>query len=80
MSVRNCLGSKMEVIMDILLVLRIALVGIVVSIINQMLNQQKREDLALATSIAGLVLVLYWLLPHIIDLFTTIQQMFQLVS
>ena len=65
--------------MDIYLILRIALVGILVSILNQILKQSGRDDLAFMTSLAGLVLVLLWLLPHITDLFLTIQQLFNIV-
>ena len=65
--------------MDIYFILRIALVGIMVSILNQILKQSGRDDLAFLTSLAGLVLVLLWLLPHIADLFTTIQQLFNIV-
>ena len=60
-------------------ILRIALVGIMVSILNQILKQSGRDDLAFLTSLAGLVLVLLWLLPHITELFVTIQQLFQVV-
>lgn len=65
--------------MDIYFILRIALVGILVSILNQILKQSGRDDLAFLTSLAGLVLVLLWLLPHITELFITIQQLFQVV-
>jgi stage III sporulation protein AC len=65
--------------MDIYFILRIALVGILVSILNQILKQSGRDDLAFLTSLAGLVLVLLWLLPHISELFITIQQLFQVV-
>ena len=65
--------------MDIYLLLRIALVGILVSILNQILKQSGRDDLAFLTSLAGLTLVLLWLLPHITDLFLTIQQLFKIV-
>lgn len=65
--------------MDIYLLLRIALVGILVSILNQILKQSGRDDLAFLTSLAGLTLVLLWLLPHITDLFLTIQQLFDIV-
>jgi stage III sporulation protein AC len=65
--------------MDIYFILRIALVGILVSILNQILKQSGRDDLAFLTSLAGLVLVLLWLLPHITDLFVTLQQLFNIV-
>lgn len=65
--------------MDIYFILRIALVGILVSILNQILKQSGRDDLAFLTSLAGMVLVLLWLLPHITDLFVTLQQLFNIV-
>lgn len=65
--------------MDIYFILRIAVVGILVSILNQILKQSGRDELAFLTSLAGLVLVLLWLLPHITNLFVTIQQLFDIV-
>jgi stage III sporulation protein AC len=65
--------------MDIYLILRIALVGILVSILNQILKQSGRDELAFLSSLAGLTLVLLWLLPYITDLFLTIQQLFDIV-
>jgi stage III sporulation protein AC len=73
------LSALMEKPMDIYLILRIALVGILVSVLNQILKQSNRDDLAFLTSLAGLVLVLMWLLPHITELFITIQQLFNIV-
>ena len=66
--------------MDIYLILKIAVVGILVSILNQILKQTGRDELAFLTSLAGLVLVLFWLLPQIADLFITIQDLFSMVS
>lgn len=65
--------------MDFYFILRIAVVGILVSILNQILKQSGREELAFLTSLAGLVLVLLWLLPYITDLFLTIQNLFEIV-
>ncbi len=65
--------------MDIYFILRIAIVGILVSILNQILKQSGRDELAFLTSLAGLVLVLLWLLPHITELFLTIQQLFDIM-
>lgn len=66
--------------MDIYLILKIAVVGILVSILNQILKQTGRDELAFLTSLAGLVLVLFWLLPQITDLFITIQDLFTMVN
>jgi stage III sporulation protein AC len=65
--------------MDILLILRIAIVGILVSMLNHILKQTGRDELAFLTSLAGLVLVLLWLLPHLNDLFMTMQDLFSMV-
>jgi stage III sporulation protein AC len=69
----------MGVGMDIYFILRIALVGILVSILNQILKQSGRDELAFLTSLAGMILVLLWLLPHITELFLSIQQLFNIV-
>lgn len=66
--------------MEYTFILRIAVVGILVSILNQILKQQGRDDLAFLTSLAGIVLVLFWLLPYLSDLFVTIQQIFGIVD
>jgi stage III sporulation protein AC len=66
--------------MDVNLILKIALVGIIVSIINQILKQSNRDELAFLSSLSGLFIVLLWLLPHIYDLFNTIKQLFNLVN
>lgn len=65
--------------MDVYFILRIAVVGILVSILNQILKQSGRDDMAFLTSLAGLVLVLFWLLPHLTELFLTIQELFNIV-
>lgn len=59
--------------MDIFLIIRIALVGIIVSFLNQILKQSGRDELALLTSLSGFILVLFWLMPHISDLIVTIR-------
>lgn len=65
--------------MDIYLILRIAVVGIIVSILNQILKQSNREELAFMSSLAGLILVLFWLLPYITELFATIRELFSML-
>ena len=64
--------------MDINLIFKIAAVGILVSVLCQVLKHSGREEHAFLTSMAGLLLVLYWLVPHIYDLFMTIQDLFAL--
>ena len=62
--------------MDINLIFRIAAVGILVSILSQVLKHSGREEQAFLASLAGLILVLSWVLPYIYDLFQTIRQLF----
>lgn len=64
--------------MGVNLIFKIAAVGILVSVICQVLKHSGREEQAFLTSLAGLVLVLLWILPYIFDLFTTMQQLFAL--
>ena len=64
--------------MGVSLIFKIAAVGILVSILSQVLNHSGREEQAFLTSFAGLLLVLFWILPYIIDLFEQIQQLFEM--
>ena len=52
--------------------------GILVSVICQVLKHSGREEQAFLTSLAGLVLVLFWILPYIFELFDTMKQLFAL--
>ncbi|MBE7044983.1 MAG: stage III sporulation protein AC [Ruminococcaceae bacterium] len=62
--------------MNIDLVFQIAGVGIVVAVLNQLLVRSGREEQALLTTIAGLVVVLFILTQEIGELFETIKQIF----
>ncbi len=64
--------------MDINLIFRIAAVGILVSVLNQILKQSGRDEQAFLTTLADLVLVLFWIVPYISDLFNIIQNLFTL--
>ena len=64
--------------MTINLIFKIAAVGILVSILCQVLKHSGREEQAFLTSLAGLLLVLFWIVPYIYDLFQTIQALFAL--
>ena len=64
--------------MDVDLIFRIAGVGIVVAVLNQLLIRSGREEQALLTTIAGLVVVLYVLAREIGNLFEVIKQIFNL--
>ncbi|MFQ9986048.1 MAG: stage III sporulation protein AC [Lachnospiraceae bacterium] len=64
--------------MGVSLIFKIAAVGILVSVLGQVLKHSGREDQAFLASLAGLLLVLFWILPYINELFETIQTMFSL--
>ena len=62
--------------MSVNLIFKIAAVGILVSVLSQILKHSGREEQAFLTSLAGLVL--FWILPYIFDLFDTMQRLFAL--
>lgn len=64
--------------MDISIIYKIAAVGIIVSVIGQILKHSGREEQAFLTSLAGLILVLMWIIPYIYELFNTIKNLFEL--
>lgn len=64
--------------MSVSIIFKIAAVGILVSVLSQVLKHSGREDQAFLASLAGLILVLYWILPYIAELFATIETMFSL--
>ena len=64
--------------MEINIVFRIAAVGILVAVLNQVLIRAGREEQAMLTNLAGLVVVLFWVIQYISQLFDTVQTLFQL--
>ncbi|MCI8615692.1 MULTISPECIES: stage III sporulation protein AC [Parablautia] len=64
--------------MEINLIFKIAAVGILITILGQILKHSGREEHAFLISLAGLILVLTWILPYIYDLFVMIQDLFDL--
>ena len=64
--------------MGVSLIFKIAAVGILVTILNQVLKHSGREEQAFLVSLAGLLLVLTWIVLYIYELFTTIQALFSL--
>ncbi|MGN0429585.1 MAG: stage III sporulation protein AC [Acetatifactor sp.] len=63
--------------MDVTVIFKIAAVGILVTILSQILKHSGREEQAFLISLAGLILVLSWMIPCIYDLFQTIQSLFE---
>lgn len=64
--------------MSVSLIFRIAAVVILITILSQILKHSGREEHAFLISLAGLILVLTWIVPYIYDLFTMIQNLFEL--
>lgn len=64
--------------MTVNLIFKIAAVGILVSILCQVLKHSGRDEHAYLVSLAGLVLVITWVFPYIYDLFLMIQKLFSL--
>lgn len=70
-------GDFTGVNMDIDLIFKIAAIGIIVSILNQVLSRSGREEQATMTSLAGLVVVLMILAQKIAELFDLVKTLFQ---
>ncbi len=64
--------------MSVGILFKIAAVGILVSILCQLLKNSGRDDLGHLVSLAGLLVVLFWVLPYVLELFETMQGLFDL--
>ncbi len=64
--------------MEVDLIFKIAAIGIIVAVLNQLLIRSGREEQAMMTTLAGLIVVLMMIITQISDLFTTIKSVFDL--
>ena len=64
--------------MSISLIFKIAAVGILVTVLSQVLKHSGREEHAFLTSLAGLLIVLFWIVPYIYELCETMKNLFAL--
>ena len=64
--------------MTIGVIFKIAAVGILVSILSQVLKHSGREEQAFLVSLAGLLVVLFWIVPYIYELFASMKRLFSL--
>ncbi len=64
--------------MEVSIIFKIAAVGILVSILTQILKHSGRDEQAFLVSLSGLLIVLFWVVPYIYDLFESIQKLFML--
>lgn len=64
--------------MDVDLIFRIAAIGIIVAVLNQVLIRAGREEQAMMTTLAGIIVVLMMLIFEIDELFQTVKSVFDL--
>ena len=64
--------------MEVDLIFKIAAVGIIVAVLGQLLLRSGREEQAMMTTIAGLIVVLMMIIGEISTLFKTIKEVFSL--
>ncbi len=64
--------------MEIDLVFKIAAVGIIVAILNQLLSRSNKDEYAVITTLAGLIMVVLMLLPKLSELFSGVRELFDL--
>ncbi len=64
--------------MDVNFIFKIAAIGIIVSVLNTVLVRSGREDQAMLTTLAGVIVVLMMLIPEISSLFSTVKALFDL--
>ena len=64
--------------MSVNLIFKIAAVGIIVTVLSQVLKHSGRDEHAFLISLAGLMIVLFWIVPYIYELFESIKGLFSL--
>lgn len=64
--------------MEVSIIFKIGAVGILVSVLSQILKHSGREEQAFLVSLSGLLIVLFWVVPYIYELFDSIEQLFSL--
>ena len=64
--------------MEVDLIFKIAAIGILVAVLNQVLSRAGRDEQAMMTTLAGLVVVLMMVVQEIADLFDLVKDLFQL--
>ncbi|MCI5734890.1 MAG: stage III sporulation protein AC [Eubacterium sp.] len=64
--------------MDINFIFKIAAIGIIVAVLNMVLIRSGREEQAMLTTLAGVIVVLMMIIPQISNLFSTVKSLFDL--
>ena len=64
--------------MEITIIVKIAAIGIIVTVLCQILKHSGREEQAFLLSLAGLLIALFWIVPYIKEIFTTMESLFNM--
>jgi stage III sporulation protein AC len=72
------IGRREQIKMDVDLIFKIAAIGIVITVLNRVLYQSGREEMAMMTTLAGVVVVLMMVISMISNLFDSVRTMFHL--
>lgn len=64
--------------MSVTIIFKIAAIGIVITVLGQVLKHSGREEQAFLISLSGLIIVLFWIVPYINDLFKMMENLFEL--
>ena len=64
--------------MPVEIIIKIAAHGIVIALLNQVLKHAGRDDQAFFVTMAGIIVVLTWILPYVVELFQSMQSLFGL--
>ena len=72
------MGILGGILLEVSIIFKIAAVGILVSVLSQVLKHSGREEQAFLVSLAGLLVVLFWIVPYIYELFDSIKKLFEL--
>lgn len=64
--------------MDISFIFKIAAIGIIVAVLNMVLIRSGREEQAMLTTLAGVIIVLMMIIPQISNLFSAVKSLFDL--
>ncbi len=64
--------------MEITIIFKIAAIGIIVTVLCQILKHSGREEQAFLLSLAGLLIALFWIVPYIKEIFTAMETLFNI--
>ena len=62
--------------LDVNFIFKVAAIGIIIAVLNTLLVRSGREDQAMLTTLAGVVVVLMMIIPHISELFKSVKELF----